>query len=145
VSVRTTVYIPAAAVVAAGIVGFWTVDVKPFGPVHAYVAPVIVGEAVSGRGDPAQTGPPLRATTGGTSTAKAARLGDAMPGYPDNEIVGLPGCVNVKAVPWQPDPVQDEGDAVGPNVQTVVAGGEGSCPMPWRSAHTVTTSPTFAG
>ena len=26
-----------------GIDGFWTFDVKPFGPVHRYVAPVMVG------------------------------------------------------------------------------------------------------
>ena len=58
---------PAIAVVAFGIVGFWAVDVKPFGPVHAYVAPATV-EAVSEIVPPAQTAPPFPAVgVAGTS------------------------------------------------------------------------------
>jgi hypothetical protein len=30
----TTLYVPAMARVAFGIVGFWKLEVKPFGPVH---------------------------------------------------------------------------------------------------------------
>src|SRR5436190_15938346 len=51
---------PASAAVAVGRVGFWSVEVKPFGPLHAYVAPGTAGvesEIVS----PAQYGPPLLA------------------------------------------------------------------------------------
>jgi len=46
--------------VAFGIVGFWAGDVKPFGPVHAYVAPATVA-AVSCSVPPAHTAPPLPA------------------------------------------------------------------------------------
>ena len=55
-----TEYVPASAVVAFDLVGFCSEDVKPFGPVHAYVAPLTVGvesEIVA----PAQYGPPLLA------------------------------------------------------------------------------------
>ena len=45
-----------AAVVALGIVGFCDDEVKPFGPVHAYVAPETVG-VESATVDPAQYGP----------------------------------------------------------------------------------------
>src|SRR5947207_15924203 len=51
---------PASAVVALVRVGFCSAEVKPFGPVHAYVAPLSVGvdsEIVA----PAQYGPPLLA------------------------------------------------------------------------------------
>src|SRR5436190_15330596 len=51
---------PASAAVAVGRVGFWSVEVKPFGPLQAYVAPGTAGvesEIVS----PAQYGPPLLA------------------------------------------------------------------------------------
>jgi len=51
---------PEAAGVALGTVGFWRADVKPLGPVHAYVAPATV-EAVSWSVSPAQTAPPLPA------------------------------------------------------------------------------------
>ena len=51
---------PEAAGVAFGTVGFWRADVKPLGPVHAYVAPATV-EAVSWSVSPAQTAPPLPA------------------------------------------------------------------------------------
>jgi formaldehyde-activating enzyme involved in methanogenesis len=44
-AVAVTEYIPVASVEAPGIEGFWTVDVKLFGPVQLYVAPAIV-EAV---------------------------------------------------------------------------------------------------
>ena len=42
-SVTMTEYVPPFAVVAFAIDGFCRVDVKPSGPVHAYVAPVTVG------------------------------------------------------------------------------------------------------
>ena len=59
-TVIVTEYVPASAVVALGRVGFWSVEVKPFGPLHAYVAPLTVGvesEIVA----PAQYGPPFDA------------------------------------------------------------------------------------
>ena len=43
-----------------GRVGFCTVEVKPFGPVHAYVAPATVG-VESAIVAPAQYGPPFDA------------------------------------------------------------------------------------
>jgi len=52
--------VPASAVVALERVGFWSADVKPFGPVHAYVALLTKGvesEIVA----PAQYGPPFDA------------------------------------------------------------------------------------
>jgi len=36
--VTMTEYVPASAAAALARVGFWSVEVKPFGPVHAYVA-----------------------------------------------------------------------------------------------------------
>ena len=39
-------------------VGFWSADVKPFGPVHEYVAPATVG-VLSWIVAPAQYGPPF--------------------------------------------------------------------------------------
>jgi hypothetical protein len=51
---------PASAVVALERVGFWSAEVKPFGPVHAYVAPATVWverEIIA----PSQYGPPLDA------------------------------------------------------------------------------------
>ena len=45
---------------ALGIVGFWRADVKPLGPVQAYVAPA-TAEAVSWSVSPAKTAPPLPA------------------------------------------------------------------------------------
>ena len=39
-TVMFTLYVPASAGVALVIVGFCVADVKPLGPVHAYVAPV---------------------------------------------------------------------------------------------------------
>src|SRR5689334_6895425 len=59
-TVIVTEYVPASAVVALLRVGFWLVEVKPFGPVHEYVAPVTVGvesEIVA----PSQYGPPFEA------------------------------------------------------------------------------------
>ena len=41
-------------------VGFWSADVKPFGPVHAYVAPATVG-VESAIVPPSQYGPPFDA------------------------------------------------------------------------------------
>jgi len=42
-TVTVTEYVPASAVVALERVGFCSDDVKPFGPVHEYVAPLTVG------------------------------------------------------------------------------------------------------
>jgi hypothetical protein len=42
-TVMVTEYVPASARVALARVGFWSADVKPFGPVHEYVAPLTVG------------------------------------------------------------------------------------------------------
>src|SRR5204863_158936 len=59
-AVIVTEYVPASAVVALERVGFCWVDVKPFGPVHEYVAPLtnaVESEMVA----PSQYGPPLLA------------------------------------------------------------------------------------
>src|SRR3954453_3991343 len=59
-TVIVTEYVPASAVVALGRVGFCSAEVKPFGPVHAYVAPATTGvESVIV--PPAQYGPVLEA------------------------------------------------------------------------------------
>ena len=42
-TVMVTEYVPASAVVALARVGFCSAELKPFGPLHAYVAPVTVG------------------------------------------------------------------------------------------------------
>ena len=42
-TVAVTTYVPVAAAVAFGSVGFWSAELNPFGPVHAYVAPATVG------------------------------------------------------------------------------------------------------
>ena len=42
-TVTVTEYVPASAVVAFARVGFWSDEVKPFGPLHAYVALATVG------------------------------------------------------------------------------------------------------
>jgi hypothetical protein len=55
-----TLYNPVAAVVAFVIDGFCAVELKLFGPVHAYVAPD-TSVAVRFNVDPSQTGPPLPA------------------------------------------------------------------------------------
>jgi hypothetical protein len=55
-----TEYVPASAVVALARVGFWRAEVKPFGPVHAYVAPATAG-VESAIVPPAQYGPPFDA------------------------------------------------------------------------------------
>jgi hypothetical protein len=49
---------PASTVVALERVGFCSADIKPFGPVHAYVAPAIVA-VESAIVAPAQYGPPF--------------------------------------------------------------------------------------
>ena len=59
-TVMVTEYVPASAVVAFERVGFCADDVKPFGPVHAYVAPATVG-VESAIVAPSQYGPPLDA------------------------------------------------------------------------------------
>src|SRR5204862_2087840 len=59
-TVDVTKYVPASAVVALERVGFCCAEVKPFGPVHEYVAPLTTGvdsEIVA----PVQYGPPLLA------------------------------------------------------------------------------------
>src|SRR5437763_1539006 len=59
-TVTVTEYVPASAVVALARVGFWSAEVKPFGPVHEYVAPAtsaVESEIV----EPTQYGPPLLA------------------------------------------------------------------------------------
>src|SRR5438034_657867 len=59
-TVIVTEYVPASAVVAFARVGFCTTEVKPFGPVHEYVAPLtnaVLSEIVA----PSQYGPPLLA------------------------------------------------------------------------------------
>jgi hypothetical protein len=59
-TVTVTEYVPASAGVALERVGFWSAEVKPFGPVHEYVAPATVGvesEIVA----PSQYGPPFEA------------------------------------------------------------------------------------
>ena len=55
-----TEYVPASAAVALARVGFWRAEVKPFGPVHAYVAPATAG-VDSVMVPPAQNGPPFDA------------------------------------------------------------------------------------
>jgi hypothetical protein len=57
-TVIVTEYVPASAVVAFARVGFWREDVKPFGPVHEYVAPLTKG-VFSWIVAPSQYGPPL--------------------------------------------------------------------------------------
>jgi DUF971 family protein len=59
-TVIVTEYVPASAVVALLRVGFWSAEVKPFGPVQAYVAPATVG-VESAIVAPSQYGPPLLA------------------------------------------------------------------------------------
>src|SRR5205823_9874699 len=59
-TVMVTEYVPASAVVALARVGFCCDDVKPFGPVHEYVAPLtnaVESEIVA----PVQYGPPFEA------------------------------------------------------------------------------------
>jgi hypothetical protein len=59
-TVMVTEYVPASAVVALARVGFCCAEVKPFGPVHEYVAPeteAVESEIVA----PSQYGPPLLA------------------------------------------------------------------------------------
>ena len=51
---------PASATVALERVGFCSAEVKPFGPVHAYVAPATVG-VESAIVAPSQYGPPFEA------------------------------------------------------------------------------------
>jgi hypothetical protein len=57
-TVIVTEYVPASAVVALARVGFCSEDVKPFGPVHEYVAPLTNG-VFSWIVAPSQYGPPL--------------------------------------------------------------------------------------
>src|SRR6185295_9608246 len=59
-TVMVTEYVPASAVVALERVGFCSAEVKPFGPVQEYVAPLtnaVESEIVA----PSQYGPPLLA------------------------------------------------------------------------------------
>src|SRR5437588_8700647 len=57
-TVTVSEYVPASAVVALARVGLCADEVKPFGPVHEYVAPATAGP-VSEMVAPAQYGPPL--------------------------------------------------------------------------------------
>ena len=57
-TVTVTEYVPALAVVAFVRVGFCNEDVKPFGPVQAYVAPVTAAVERE-MADPSQNGPPF--------------------------------------------------------------------------------------
>src|SRR2546430_9869916 len=57
-TVTVTEYVPASAAVAFARVGFCCEEVKPFGPVQAYVAPGTVG-VISWIVAPSQNGPPL--------------------------------------------------------------------------------------
>jgi hypothetical protein len=59
-TVMVTEYVPASAVVAFARVGFCREEVKPFGPVHEYVAPATVG-VFSWIVAPSQYGPPFEA------------------------------------------------------------------------------------
>jgi len=59
-TVTVTEYVPASAVVEFVRVGFCSAEVKPFGPVHEYVAPLTVG-VESAIVAPSQYGPPLLA------------------------------------------------------------------------------------
>jgi hypothetical protein len=74
-TVAVTAYVPDAAGVAFGIDGFWADEVKPFGPVHAYVAPAI-DAAVSASVWPAHRGALLPAvgTGGGARMATGVAL-----------------------------------------------------------------------
>ena len=59
-TVTVTEYVPAIVTVAFRMDGFCRADVKLFGPVHAYVAPVTAG-VLSAIVPPSQYGPPLDA------------------------------------------------------------------------------------
>src|SRR3954449_9147102 len=59
-TVIVTEYVPGSAVVAFARVGFCCVEVKPFGPLHAYVAPETSG-VESMIVAPSQYGPPFDA------------------------------------------------------------------------------------
>jgi hypothetical protein len=59
-TVTVTEYVPASATVALERVGFCSAEVKPFGPVQAYVAPATVG-VESAIVAPSQYGPPFDA------------------------------------------------------------------------------------
>jgi len=62
--VTVTEYVPDAAAVAWLMVGFCTFEVKPFGPVQEYVAP-LQNEEKSETVAPTQYGPPLLANVEG--------------------------------------------------------------------------------
>ena len=55
VSVTYTVYVPALAEVAAGTTGLCSVELKPAGPFHAYVTPLVEGVEVRCRSRPEHT------------------------------------------------------------------------------------------
>src|SRR5437762_12086396 len=87
-TVIVTEYVPASAVVAFVRVGFCCDDVKPFGPVHEYVAPVTAG-VLSEIDAPAQYGPLLLVVgvAGGALTATFV--------VPAAEVQPLPVIVTV--------------------------------------------------
>ena len=80
-TVAFTEYTPLANVVVPAILGFWLVDVKPFGPVQLYVAPAIV-DAVKLKVWPAHNGP-FEATVGaagiGLTVKDTVPFGPAQP------------------------------------------------------------------
>src|SRR2546423_1778044 len=57
-AVTVSEYVPASATLAFARVGFCSEEVKPFGPVHAYVAP-LMNDAKSEIVEPSQYGPKL--------------------------------------------------------------------------------------
>ena len=59
-TVMVTEYVPASAIVTLERVGFCSDEAKPFGPVHAYVAPLTVG-VVTEIVAPSQYGPSFEA------------------------------------------------------------------------------------
>jgi hypothetical protein len=79
-TVIVTLYEPASAGVAFGRVGFGRVEVKPFGPVQAYVAPGTTGVA-SAIVEPAQYGPPFAGDGAATllTTTFVVPAGDTQP------------------------------------------------------------------
>jgi hypothetical protein len=85
-TVTVTEYVPASAVVAFVRVGFCCDDVKPFGPVHEYVAPAtvaVLSEIVA----PAQYGPPFDAVGVAGVALTTTSVVPAADGQPSTVIV----------------------------------------------------------
>src|SRR5258705_5213564 len=75
-TVIVTEYVPASAAAAFARVGFCRAEVKPFGPIQAYVAPATVG-VESAIVAPAQYGPPFDAVGVAGSGLTATLAGPA--------------------------------------------------------------------